>query len=162
MLLSFGAVSQSCASSDLPDTWASEWTQKLRLSIAYRLPYVWGGESREEGGYDCSGLIYATAPLRWKLKTKAKRSQSGRMAAGLDGWRNRPVSVWDTRQMDLIFVPGHVAAIVIGGRTGLYQIIHSTKSKGPVEERMPDWLWRKKPQIKRLIIGDDHAVESRG
>lgn len=29
------------------------------LRAAIGVPYVWGGESRREGGFDCSGLVYA-------------------------------------------------------------------------------------------------------
>lgn len=38
--------------------------QTIQQAIAWAMrqqgtPYVWGGESRREGGFDCSGLIYA-------------------------------------------------------------------------------------------------------
>ncbi|MGZ4481082.1 MAG: C40 family peptidase, partial [Gaiellales bacterium] len=59
-------------------------------------PYIWGGESRAEGGFDCSGLIdFAYAA--------AGRALPGRpTAAGL--WRMaRPVSPDELRPGDLVF-----------------------------------------------------------
>ena len=77
-------------------------------------PYVWGGESRAEGGFDCSGLIdfaYAAAgdPL------------PGRPTAA-DLWHDsRPVSADELVPGDLAFVgtpsgaPHHVGMYVGGG-----------------------------------------------
>jgi cell wall-associated NlpC family hydrolase len=77
-------------------------------------PYVWGGESRAEGGFDCSGLIaYAYAAAGDPLP--------GRPTAA-DLWReSRPVSVSELLPGDLAFVgtgsgaPHHVGMYVGGG-----------------------------------------------
>jgi cell wall-associated NlpC family hydrolase len=77
-------------------------------------PYVWGGESRAEGGFDCSGLIdYAYAAAGDPLP--------GRPTAA-DLWRDaRPVSAAGLLPGDLAFVgtgsgaPHHVGMYVGGG-----------------------------------------------
>ncbi len=139
----------------------------MRLIIAYKLPYVRGGSDvRTHKGLDCSGLIWAGRPevvknREWmkrlrvdgaKTRSPLKRSTSTRMNAGLDGWDNEPVSLDDVKQMDLGFTPGHVFAFV-EMRNGLLGIIHSRTSRGPTEEKMPEWLWKKGPWGKRLTIG---------
>jgi hypothetical protein len=77
-------------------------------------PYVWGGESRAEGGFDCSGLVdYAF--------TAAGASLPGRPTAA-DLWRmGRPVSATALEPGDLVFVgtadgaPHHVGIYVGNG-----------------------------------------------
>jgi cell wall-associated NlpC family hydrolase len=77
-------------------------------------PYVWGGESRAEGGFDCSGLVdYAY--------TAAGASLPGRPTAA-DLWRmGRPVAAAALQPGDLVFVgtaggaPHHVGVYVGDG-----------------------------------------------
>src|SRR4051812_30078909 len=76
-------------------------------------PYVWGGESRAEGGFDCSGLVdYAF--------TAAGASLPGRPTAA-DLWRmGRPVPAAALEPGDLVFVgaagaPHHVGIYVGDG-----------------------------------------------
>ncbi len=80
-------------------------------------PYVWGGESRAEGGFDCSGLVdYAF--------TAAGAALPGRPTAA-DLWRmGRPVPAAALQPGDLVFVgaaggaPHHVG-IYVGDDTVL-------------------------------------------
>ena len=77
-------------------------------------PYVWGGESRAEGGFDCSGLVdYAYAAAGDPLP--------GRPTAA-DLWHDaRPISAGELLPGDLAFVgtasgaPHHVGMYVGGG-----------------------------------------------
>jgi len=77
-------------------------------------PYVWGGESRAEGGFDCSGLVdYAYMA--------AGASLPGRPTAA-DLWRmGRPVAAAALQPGDLVFVgtaggaPHHVGIYVGDG-----------------------------------------------
>ena len=77
-------------------------------------PYVWGGESRAEGGFDCSGLVdYAF--------TAAGASLPGRPTAA-DLWRmGRPIPAAVLQPGDLVFVgtaggaPHHVGIYVGDG-----------------------------------------------
>jgi hypothetical protein len=118
------------------------------------MPYKWGGESKKEGGFDCTGFLHAGSPEIYRLTNHIKRSTSGRMEHGQDGWTNRPISEVYLKGLDLGFTDGHAFAIVEGKRSGLLQIIHSRSSRGPTEEPMPNWLWAQKPRFKRLTIGE--------
>jgi hypothetical protein len=71
-------------------------------------PYVWGGESRAEGGFDCSGLVdYAYAAAGHPL--------SGRPTAAVLWQMGMPITVDQLRPGDLVFLgapsgePYHVA-----------------------------------------------------
>jgi cell wall-associated NlpC family hydrolase len=85
-------------------------------------PYVWGGESRAEGGFDCSGLVdYAF--------TAAGASLPGRPTAA-DLWRmGRPVPAAALQPGDLVFVgtaggaPHHVGIYV--GKGAVLSAPHS-------------------------------------
>src|SRR4029077_12505055 len=71
-------------------------------------PYVWGGESRAEGGFDCSGLIdYALA---------AGGLPVGRLtAAGLQEMTHPIPAGSGLQQADLVFVgsPAHPVGLVV-------------------------------------------------
>jgi len=77
-------------------------------------PYVWGGESRAEGGFDCSGLIdYAFAA--------AGATLPGRPTAA-DLWHmGQPIAIADLEPGDLVFLgapsgaPYHVGMYVGAG-----------------------------------------------
>jgi cell wall-associated NlpC family hydrolase len=71
-------------------------------------PYVWGGESRAEGGFDCSGLIdYAFA--------SAGLSVGRPTAAGLQALARRLPPGGGLRPGDLVFVgePAHHVGLVV-------------------------------------------------
>lgn len=148
-LLSLACLSFQARSEDLPESWAAEWQANMELVVSWQLPYLWGGESREEGGYDCSGFLQATSPQMFRKQ----RSTSERMERGLDGWKNRPVSIWRVTRLSLIFIDGHVLAIIVN-ESGLFVVCHSRSSKGPVIERYPSWIARKHPRFKIQQIGD--------
>jgi Transglycosylase SLT domain/NlpC/P60 family len=74
-------------------------------------PYTWGGESRAEGGFDCSGLVdYALAAAGFPVGRPT--------AAGLQTL-TRPVPLGAVRAGDLVFVgdPAHHVGLVV--RPGL-------------------------------------------
>ncbi|HEY3764052.1 MAG TPA: C40 family peptidase [Gaiellales bacterium] len=77
-------------------------------------PYVWGGESRAEGGFDCSGLIdYAYAAAGTPLPGRPTAAELWRMA--------RPEPAAALEPSDLVFVgarsgaPDHVGMYVGDG-----------------------------------------------
>lgn len=81
-------------------------------------PYVWGGESMEEGGMDCSGFVHNVL--------KDAGYDIGRTTA--QGYRNygTKVSREDIQPGDLIFYGNNGNASHIGVYLGNGQIIHST------------------------------------
>lgn len=72
-------------------------------------PYVWGGESRKEGGFDCSGLIYA-AYQRAGISIPRTTYEQIKVGKKVKWGRFRPG--------DLIFVNGgsHVVMYAGGGK----------------------------------------------
>lgn len=92
--------------------------------------YVYGGESRAEGGFDCSGLTsYA-----WKQAGVALPRTSRDQYA-----QTRRITKSELRPGDLVFYSSggavsHVAIYVGNGR-----IIHAQKSGVPVNEQSVDW-----------------------
>jgi hypothetical protein len=74
-------------------------------------PYVWGGESRTEGGFDCSGLV---AHAFWA----AGLPLPGRPTAAVLWQMSKPISRGQLRPGDLVFLgaasgaPHHVALYV--------------------------------------------------
>lgn len=84
-------------------------------------PYVWGGESRQEGGMDCSGFVYnALKDAGYKI---------GRTTA--QGYRGYGTTVnkADMQPGDLVFFGKDNKASHIGIYIGNGQIIHSSGGK---------------------------------
>ena len=81
-------------------------------------PYVWGGESMEEGGMDCSGFVYNAL--------KDAGYDVGRTTA--QGYRSygKSVSKSDMQPGDLVFYGNSKKAGHIGIYIGNGQIIHSS------------------------------------
>lgn len=81
-------------------------------------PYVWGGESSQEGGMDCSGFVYnALKDAGYKV---------GRTTA--QGYRSfgTPVQKSDMQPGDLVFFGNDKKASHIGIYIGNGQMIHSS------------------------------------
>ena len=81
-------------------------------------PYVWGGESMEEGGMDCSGFVYNTL--------RDAGYNIGRTTA--QGYRNygTTVSKADMQPGDLVFFGKNGKATHIGVYAGNGKMIHSS------------------------------------
>lgn len=87
-------------------------------------PYVWGGESMSEGGYDCSGFVYCV--LRDSGYNVARSTAQGYSALGTE------VSYSNARIGDLIFFGtsrSHITHIAIyAGNGKMYESIGSSKN----------------------------------
>ena len=101
----------------LPVLAAATDTGRARLAVvaaaAEQLgwPYIWGGDSRGEGGFDCSGLVdYAYAAAGFPLP--------GRPTAAVLWRLSTPIAARNLRPGDLVFMgapsgdPYHVALYV--------------------------------------------------
>ena len=101
----------------LPVLAAATDTGRARLAVvaaaAEQLgwPYIWGGDSRGEGGFDCSGLVdYAYAAAGFPLP--------GRPTAAVLWRLSTPIAAHNLRPGDLVFMgapsgdPYHVALYV--------------------------------------------------
>ena len=79
--------------------------------IAYALamegqPYVYGGESLAEGGFDCSGLVYYAYQCIGVTVPRTASSQMNAIKAGGGKWTTNRSQL---EYGDLVFYPGHVA-----------------------------------------------------
>jgi cell wall-associated NlpC family hydrolase len=94
-----------------PKTPAKPVAKKILASANAQIgrPYVWGGESRSEGGFDCSGLIYA-AYLAQGIKIPRTTYEQVKVGKAVKWGQFRPG--------DLIFTNGggHVVLYAGGGK----------------------------------------------
>lgn len=95
---------------------SSGGTSTVSSPIAYALamegqPYVYGGESLAEGGFDCSGLVYYAYRC---IGITLPRSSSAQMSYVKNNGR-WTTSVSELQYGDLVFFPGHVAFYVGNG-----------------------------------------------
>lgn len=101
-------------------------TNAARQLIGY--PYVWGGESFSEGGFDCSGFLYYV--LHGKLGYSIRRTS---YEAGFDS-RYPRISMRNLMPGDTVYFRTLSTGRI--GHTGLYlgngYFIHSTRSRGGV------------------------------
>jgi cell wall-associated NlpC family hydrolase len=73
--------------------------------------YVWGGESMEEGGFDCSGLVYS---IYKKLGVNVPRVSQAQFSAAT------PVSVAQAQPGDLVFFRGYTKSATAPGHVAIY------------------------------------------
>jgi len=102
-------------------------TNASRQLIGY--PYVWGGESFSEGGFDCSGFVYYV--FRTRLGYSIQRTSA---AAGADNRYPRITRVSALRPADTVYFRAAGGNYI--NHTGIYlgngYFIHSTRSRGGV------------------------------
>jgi hypothetical protein len=96
---------------------------KAAISLASKQigqPYVWGGESRKEGGFDCSGLVQWTYK---QLGINLPRTAAEQFRVG------KPVSKANLQPGDLVFLepgssgPGHV--VIYAGKGNVIAAPHT-------------------------------------
>ena len=121
---------------------------KLELPQFKPYPYVWGGESVKEGGYDCSGFIYAVFK---KIGNPVPRTTSYKYWVLFDGkeihWKEAKCIdlVWFTFSSDRPF--GHIGIV-----TQIPKFWQSGSSTGPTESKL--WVggyWNKRFQNAKRI-----------
>ena len=145
----------------LPVLAAATDTGRARLAVvaaaAEQLgwPYIWGGESRAEGGFDCSGLVdYAYDAAGFTLP--------GRPTAAVLWYLAKPIKRSHLHPGDLVFLgaptgePYHVGMFV--GRGKVVVAPH----RGALVELVPlsdtPWdgfgtLWKDGPHGSKLVFG---------
>lgn len=104
------------------------------------IPYVWGGESRREGGFDCSGLIYAAYHAAGYQGIGRTTYDQIRQGVRVDPRRVQPG--------DLVFSSPHHVGLYIGGG----QVI-SAPHTGANVHRIPLAQFGGIYQVRRLTAG---------
>lgn len=106
------------------------------------VPYVWGGESLEEGGFDCSGLVYSTYRDALGITLPRVAASQARIGNPVD------VNIDDLQMGDLLFYQdstGYVHHVVMYLGDGyLIEAPHPGASVRvmPLEERVPSFAKR--------------------
>ena len=85
-------------------------------------PYVWGGESMEEGGYDCSGYVYNVL--------KDSGMKVGRSTA--QGYSSLGTTVTEAKEGDLLFFGKSTKSIthiaICAGNSKMYESIGTSRN----------------------------------
>ena len=115
-------------------------------------PYVWGGESDAEGGYDCSGLVYYVmqSVLKFPMnRTADDQAKDGRYAA---------VSMKNLLPGDPIFFYEDPASSDYVGHAGMYVgrglFIHSTGSNAGVSVDYLAGYWAENFACGKRVIAE--------
>lgn len=97
-------------------------------SLVGKYPYVWGGESPSEGGFDCTGLVYYVynTCLGINMSLTQARSKSKLLAMGGQVYGKTSFHPGDIIQ----FTYSHVAIYV-----GADMVVEASSSKGEVRKR---------------------------
>lgn len=120
------------------------------------LPYVWGGESEEEGGFDCSGFVYSVfkdsniCGFDYRLTARDYEKSCG-----------KEISYSELEPGDLIFIDYNKNDVVdhVTIYLGNDNIIHSSSSnKGIKEEKIPKEYKERIYSAKRYALKQEVAT----
>jgi hypothetical protein len=107
------------------------------------LPYVWGGKSPEEGGFDCSGLIsYAFAQIGIDLSGNAHTQYNKTVAVSEDDAKPGDLVFWETYKN----APSHVGMYLGDGN-----FINASSSKGVTFDTLSRWKNYKFLGFRRVV-----------
>lgn len=116
-----------------------------------KYPYVWGGESKEEGGYDCSGAIYYVQKKIGKPVPRTTAAKYYLMASGEDKhWDEANCGDWIWWQFKPSRPYGHIGMHV--KQPNAWQ---SGSSTGPTEiELFQGGFWDRKFKVSKEMSKD--------
>ncbi len=140
--------------------YADSFRKNLWIIIDRHPAYSWGGSESEQKGVDCSGYIYLAAK---RSGIPVKRVTAFQMRHGAGGWIGKESDLGHTGELDLVWWTwidkphrphGHVGVFLIGRRSELLEVTHSSSSRGVVVQELKGIFLRDISAIRRLIIGD--------
>jgi hypothetical protein len=85
------------------------------------------------------------------------------MRTGLGGWIGKDTDIDHAGELDLVWWTwidkpnrphGHVGVVLTGHQSGLFEVTHSSSSKGVVVQELKGYLFRDISAIRRLNVGD--------
>ena len=151
-------VSSNCYG--LGDCYSLSFRKNLWLIIDRHPAYRWGGAESEQKGLDCSGYIYLAAK---RSGIPVRRVTAMQMRQGLGGWIGRDTDLGNAGEPDLVWWTwidkphrphGHVGVFLIGRRSELLEVTHSSSSRGVVVQELKGQLFWDISAIRRLNVGD--------
>ena len=140
--------------------YADSFRKNLWIIIDRHPAYSWGGSESEQKGVDCSGYIYLAAK---RSGIPVKRVTAFQMRHGAGGWIGKESDLGHTGELDLVWWTwidkphrphGHVGVFLIGRRSELMEVNHSSSSHGVIIQELKGQLFRDVSAIRRLDIGD--------
>ena len=151
-------VSLNCYALD--GHYADSFRKNLWIIIDRHPAYSWGGSESEQKGVDCSGYLYLAAK---RSGIPVKRITAIQMRFGAGGWIGRDTDLGHAGELDLVWWTwinkphrphGHVGVFLIGRKSGLLEVTHSSSSRGVVFQELKGIFLRDISAIRRLDIGD--------
>jgi hypothetical protein len=146
----------------LGNPYSESFRKNLWLIIDRHPGYFWGGAEDEKKGVDCSGYIYLAAK---RSGVPVKRVTAIQMRTGLGGWLGKDTDLGNAGELDLVWWTwidkphrpnGHVGVFLIGRRSELMEVTHSSSSHGVIIQELKGQLFRDISAIRRLDVGDRH------
>jgi hypothetical protein len=140
--------------------YSESFRKNLWLIIDRHPPYFWGGAEDEKKGVDCSGYLYLAAK---RSGIPVKRVTAIQMRTGLGGWIGRDTDIGHAGELDLVWWTwidkphrphGHVGVFLIGRRSELLEVTHSSSSRGVVVQELKGVLLMDISAIRRLDVGE--------
>jgi hypothetical protein len=144
----------------LGDCYSLSFRKNLWLIIDRHPVYSWGGAESEKNGVDCSGYLHLAAK---RSGIPVKRVAAFQMRHGAGGWIGKDTDLRNAGELDLVWWTwidkphrphGHVGVFLIGRRSELLEVTHSSSSRGVVVQELKGIFLRDISAIRRLIIGD--------
>jgi hypothetical protein len=140
--------------------YADSFRKNLWIIIDRHPAYSWSGSESEQKGVDCSGYIYLAAK---RSGIPVKRITAIQMRFGTGGWIGKDANLGDAGELDLVWWTwidkphrphGHVGVVLTGRQSGLFEVTHSSSSKGVVVQELKGYLFRDISAIRRIDVGD--------
>ena len=109
---------------------------------------------------DCSGYLYLAAK---RSGIPVRRVTAMQMRTGLGGWIGKDTDLGHAGELDLVWWTwidkphrphGHVGVFLIGRKSGLMEVTHSSSSRGVVVQELNGQMFRDISAIRNLKIGD--------
>jgi hypothetical protein len=159
----------------LSPAYEKAWESEIRWVIGQHPKYLYGGNSLESG-IDCSRMPHLTATKAGM--TGLQRLTADDIFSGADGWKGKNVDINDAGRLDMLFwiwqkkdslrlsngltltdnrkkrKIDHMGIVLLGKKSGLFEVAHMSSSKGGVIEPFGATMKRDCVGVRRLTIGD--------
>ena len=108
-----GGSSDNGGGSDKPSLPEASGGSPISIALQYQgAPYVYGGDSPSDGGFDCSGLVYYAYKQAYGISLPRTASAQMNYIKNNGTWTT---NINELQYGDLVFFPGHVAFYVGNG-----------------------------------------------